>query len=439
MSSHVRLDTVAPWVEILCEAGTGPAQDRLLLECVLALGGARAAALWRRERGAHAGWRSVTSSGLVDLLPRRDEVEALANRSIPAEALPKKRVIVAGDALLALGGVDDPDDERLDWTASLFLTHALLRDDTVDVEDVAPALPRGLLESLGATDLSDTSSSVASTSDAHASGATERRSEPETATVRRARHDVRNVLASLRATQDLLENFSDGLTPDETRRFRAVVDEECRRAGEMVAQALLGSAAASDAAGHRAGGLCAAGLRAESLDVDACRAADVLEHVLDAEIAACEREGIVLRRLIDPNARASEIALSASDWARVAQNLLVNARQALASTTHARGPGTIWVTLEPATVHLAESRACVRLTVEDDGPGIPEEHVTRVFEDGFTSGKNGSSGQGLAIVRDFAVRAGGDVRVSRRALGGARIEVVLPVHAGAPHGWHPAP
>lgn len=429
MSSHVRLDTVAPWVEVLCEAGTGPAQDRLLLECVLALGGARAAALWRRERGAHAGWRSVTSSGLVDLLPRRDEVEALANRSIPAEALPKKRAIVAGDALLALGGVDDPDDERLDWTASLFLTHALLRDDAVDVEDVAPALPRGLLESLGASDLSDESSPEASTSRADSSGATERRSEPESAAVRRARHDVRNVLASLRATQDLLENFSDGLTPDETRRFRAVVDEECRRAGELVAQALLGSAATSDAARPRAG----------SLDADACRAADVLERVLDAEIAACEREGIVLRRLIDPNARASEIALSASDWARVAQNLLVNARQALASTAHARGPGTIWVTLEPATIHVAESRACVRLTVEDDGPGIPEEHAARVLEDGFTSGKDGSSGQGLAIVRDFAVRAGGDVRVSRRALGGARIEVVLPVNARAPHGWHAAP
>ena len=62
------------------------------------------------------------------------------------------------------------------------------------------------------------------------------------------------------------------------------------------------------------------------------------------------------------------------------------------------------------------------LAVEDDGPGIPEEHRESVFEMGAT-GALGGTGLGLAIVTDIADRHGWSVRAGEGRDGGARIEV----------------
>jgi signal transduction histidine kinase len=72
------------------------------------------------------------------------------------------------------------------------------------------------------------------------------------------------------------------------------------------------------------------------------------------------------------------------------------------------------------------------LTVDDDGPGIAEADRVRIFER-FTrlsssrSRDEGGAGLGLALVRRVAAQHGGEVRVERSALGGARFEVRLPV------------
>jgi signal transduction histidine kinase len=62
-----------------------------------------------------------------------------------------------------------------------------------------------------------------------------------------------------------------------------------------------------------------------------------------------------------------------------------------------------------------ESRpGCVRLLIGDDGPGVPEEHRSRVFEPGWRAdahdGHDGA-GLGLALARRLAVAAGGEVTV----------------------------
>ena len=72
------------------------------------------------------------------------------------------------------------------------------------------------------------------------------------------------------------------------------------------------------------------------------------------------------------------------------------------------------------------------LTVEDDGPGIPEELRPRLFER-FVRGRGdggGGSGLGLAIVRAVALSHGGSVAVERSATGGARFVVRLPEAGG---------
>jgi two-component system OmpR family sensor kinase len=60
--------------------------------------------------------------------------------------------------------------------------------------------------------------------------------------------------------------------------------------------------------------------------------------------------------------------------------------------------------------------------VADDGPGIPEDQVDRVFEPGFTTSDSGT-GFGLRIVREMVEAHGWTVDVTESEDGGARFEV----------------
>ena len=66
------------------------------------------------------------------------------------------------------------------------------------------------------------------------------------------------------------------------------------------------------------------------------------------------------------------------------------------------------------------------LTVEDDGPGIPEEERSRIFEP-FFSRRHGGSGLGLAVVKKFAIDSSGFVMVDDSPLGGAKFTFKLPI------------
>lgn len=77
------------------------------------------------------------------------------------------------------------------------------------------------------------------------------------------------------------------------------------------------------------------------------------------------------------------------------------------------------------------------LTVEDDGPGIPEPDRARVFEpflrlDASRDRHTGGFGLGLAIVRRIALVHGGDVRLDTATGGGARFAVRLPAMTAPP-------
>lgn len=73
----------------------------------------------------------------------------------------------------------------------------------------------------------------------------------------------------------------------------------------------------------------------------------------------------------------------------------------------------------------------VVLTVEDDGPGVPEAERVRIFDrfirlEQARDRSSGGSGLGLAIVRAIVDAHGGTVEVADSPLGGARFEVRLP-------------
>ena len=86
----------------------------------------------------------------------------------------------------------------------------------------------------------------------------------------------------------------------------------------------------------------------------------------------------------------------------------------------------------PGHVALRASRAGqqVTLEVEDDGPGIAEDELERVFErfyrgDGREA-DGGGAGLGLAIARWIVELHGGTIRAARRDPHGSQMIVTLP-------------
>ena len=92
---------------------------------------------------------------------------------------------------------------------------------------------------------------------------------------------------------------------------------------------------------------------------------------------------------------------------------------------HAPAGGSVLVRVRP------ENGAAV-LTVDDDGRGIRDEDLERVFERFWSAddAPSGGTGLGLAIARWIVERHGGRITAANRPDGGARLEARLPLARG---------
>lgn len=99
-------------------------------------------------------------------------------------------------------------------------------------------------------------------------------------------------------------------------------------------------------------------------------------------------------------------------------NLLRNAVEAC---VHGRVAPVVVVRSE-----VDHAQKIVRVTVEDNGPGIPPEQRERVFQPFFTSKRSGT-GLGLALVQKIVVFHNGRIAVGSSDLGGASLQVTLPL------------
>lgn len=93
------------------------------------------------------------------------------------------------------------------------------------------------------------------------------------------------------------------------------------------------------------------------------------------------------------------------------------------------GGERILISVELAASEEVELSRTVLITVEDEGPGVPESERELIFES-FQQLRSQSSmssfGLGLSFVRQVVSKSGGSIRCSSSDLGGAKFEISLP-------------
>ena len=104
---------------------------------------------------------------------------------------------------------------------------------------------------------------------------------------------------------------------------------------------------------------------------------------------------------------------------RLLLNLLANARDAMPSG------GQVRIRAQETRIPIAGAAACVRLVVEDTGPGFTESGLSNLFKP-FATTKGEGTGLGLYLCRLIAMDHGGSLRADNAPGGGARFELLLP-------------
>jgi signal transduction histidine kinase len=160
------------------------------------------------------------------------------------------------------------------------------------------------------------------------------------------------------------------------------------------------------------------------LDLRPMAVADLIEGVVARLHSQAEDAGIALETNVDPN--LFEVLVDRDRIEHVFDNLVVNAIQ------HSGRGGRIRLKAIPVGDR-------VRFLVQDNGSGIPREHLPRIFEKFYRipSGRaTGGAGLGLAIVREIIAAHGGQIDVSSEVGQGTTFQFDLNASHGAPLATH---
>ncbi|MCD0481294.1 PAS domain-containing protein [Streptacidiphilus sp. ASG 303] len=218
-------------------------------------------------------------------------------------------------------------------------------------------------------------------------------------------HELRSPLTSVKGFTATLLGKWERFTDDQKKLMLETVDADADRVTRLIAELL-------DISRIDAGRL---ELRRQVVDV----AAAVHRHT-EALAAAGTAPG---RFRVLAGGPLPQLWADPDKVDQVLWNLLENAVR--------HGEGTVTIEVGAAREEV-EGRVGegVAVTVSDEGPGIPEDAIPRVFTRFWRGSRRGGTGLGLYIVKGIVEAHGGTIRVGRAPGGGARFRFVLP--AGVP-------
>jgi signal transduction histidine kinase len=200
-------------------------------------------------------------------------------------------------------------------------------------------------------------------------------------------HEIRNPLGSIRGTAEILR---DAFPPEDRRvEFTKILMNEVDRLNKVLEDFL-----------HFA--------RPEKSEQNEFRPDLVLHDVLQLTLQQAKKKNISVVW------NESELPLAIGDGAQFKQvflNLILNSLQALPEK------GQLWI-----DSHYTDEQ--IQLLFIDNGPGIPEEDLEKVFNPFFTT-KNDGTGLGLAITHRIVSNHCGQIKAENSADGGAKFTLTL--------------
>jgi two-component system nitrogen regulation sensor histidine kinase GlnL len=214
-------------------------------------------------------------------------------------------------------------------------------------------------------------------------------------------HEIKNPLAGLQGSAELLAREADGTA----REYALVIAREARRVDGLVRELL-------DLA------------RPAALSLAPVNVHEVLDHVrmLARGLPGGDRIAFTMR--YDPS--LPPVHGDGEKLTQVVLNLVRNAVEAV----HGRERPEVSLETSVASLRLraasGRTRPLARVSVQDNGPGIPDSMVARLFTP-FATSKSHGTGLGLAVSRRIVEAHGGRIEVKNRGAGGAEASVFLPL------------
>jgi len=216
---------------------------------------------------------------------------------------------------------------------------------------------------------------------------------------------VANVSHELRTPLTAIRGYVEALSEDDTSsedrgRFLEIIGRHTQRMERLVKDLLR---------------LARLDAGQETLDVIPCDTHNLTDTVLSDVAQAAEERNQRVEVTIGPGA----------DIIRVDPAKLHDALRNLVANAITYSPERSRIGIDVTSDH-----GRVTIAVSDEGPGIPEEDLTRVFERFYRVDKArardpGGTGLGLAIVKHLVELHGGGVRVENRPEGGARFLITI--------------
>lgn len=202
-------------------------------------------------------------------------------------------------------------------------------------------------------------------------------------------HQIRTPLGIISSTAELLKRKLSRTDPQE--ELTNVIIQEAKRLNGIVTD-FLNSA------------------RPPTPNLMPCSVDDILEKNLSFLAPETEKNGYKIRKRLATHIR--EIQADPGLLYQAFLNILMNAMQAMPEG------GTI-------TIELADRKDTLTIVFSDEGKGIPDDILKRIWHPFFTT-KDTGSGLGLPIVRKIVEGHGGTVRIENGPGKGAQVTVTLP-------------
>lgn len=204
-------------------------------------------------------------------------------------------------------------------------------------------------------------------------------------------HEIRNPLGIISSTAELLKGKLKRTDPHD--RLADVIVEEANRLNGIVTDFLNFA-------------------RPPTPNLMSCKVEEILEKNLKFLAPEIRKKGYRVDRHIAP-----DIPVVRADPGLLYQaflNVLINAMQAMP-----QGGGIV--------VEVSVTGNILKAVFRDEGPGISEEMVEKIWDPFFTT-KDKGSGLGLPIVKKIIEGLGGTVELKNADTGGAQVTISFPIN-----------